>query len=449
MSTYYIDYNATDDSGAATKGDPWKRCPGMVGFSGSYSHSAGDRFVFKGGVTWPNTVFPMTVTQGGSGESTRDYYEIDATWYTGGSWSRPVWDLEDTETTGTNRVMEVQSGLSYITVDNIEVENFYWTGATSYGNDIIFKYNTATYITYKNMYVHSWTHGTTGAGTTDDANIFQGYTSAPLGTGCIIEYCIADGSRAGDSMYFNYGGCPIIRHNTIHDIANGIQSTGVSLTDHLCYGNTVYNIVDSFETSQHENNLTFGGPGKCYDNVLYQVGAGMCLYVQPGWGSVDGDQWVYNNLVYNNTATQPFTVDPEYIDIDGTLYIFNNTVEGGVNACFRVVNRSYYIATIMLQNNHWITTAADATSVEGTVNNLTETYNLKQTQTEATAEGYVLGNQYAPGSTTGSTVNQGTSKSAYFTTDRIGITRPQGADWDIGAYEYAQSTGAKVVMILS
>jgi hypothetical protein len=33
-------------------------------------------------------------------------------------------------------------------------------------------------------------------------------------------------------------------------------------------------------------------------------------------------------------------------------------------------------------------------------------------------------------------VNKGTDLAAYFTTDKDGIVRPQGAAWDIGAYEY-------------
>lgn len=61
-STYYIDY-----------------APGMNGFEGSYSHTAGDRFVFKGGVTWPVSCFQMRIAAGGSSDSVRDRYESDQT----------------------------------------------------------------------------------------------------------------------------------------------------------------------------------------------------------------------------------------------------------------------------------------------------------------------------------------------------------------------------------
>ena len=72
--TYYIDYTTGLDSNSGTsKSTPWKRCPGMVGFGGTYSHSAGDRFIFKGGVTWPRSVFQFHITNSGA-SGNPDYY---------------------------------------------------------------------------------------------------------------------------------------------------------------------------------------------------------------------------------------------------------------------------------------------------------------------------------------------------------------------------------------
>ena len=82
-ATYYIDYaSGADGNNGAAKATPLKHHPYMTGWTGSYSHSAGDRFIFKGGVTWPNACFPLTVQAGGA-SGTPDYYGVDATWYTG------------------------------------------------------------------------------------------------------------------------------------------------------------------------------------------------------------------------------------------------------------------------------------------------------------------------------------------------------------------------------
>jgi hypothetical protein len=52
-ATYYIDYaSGSDTNNGKSTSTPWKHCPGMKGFIGSHSHSNGDIFVFKGGVTW-------------------------------------------------------------------------------------------------------------------------------------------------------------------------------------------------------------------------------------------------------------------------------------------------------------------------------------------------------------------------------------------------------------
>jgi hypothetical protein len=88
--TFYIDYASGNDSNTGTnKSVPWKRCPGMPGFSGAYSHTSGDRFIFKGGVTWAASAFPCNYTYSGSGESNRDYIGVDKAWFAGASWTRP------------------------------------------------------------------------------------------------------------------------------------------------------------------------------------------------------------------------------------------------------------------------------------------------------------------------------------------------------------------------
>ncbi len=95
-ATYYIDYAGGADSNAGTsKTTPWKHQPYMVGFTGTYTHSAGDIFIFKGGVTWAYSaadhIFPMTIKAGGA-TGNPDQYAVDKTWYAGTSYMPPVFD---------------------------------------------------------------------------------------------------------------------------------------------------------------------------------------------------------------------------------------------------------------------------------------------------------------------------------------------------------------------
>lgn len=97
-TTYYIDFVGGNDANNGTsKATPWKRQPYMNGFSGApYIHTQGDRFIFKGGVTWPSSCFVMAIHGGGNSATILDYYGSDQTWFSGGAWTRPLFDFQHT-----------------------------------------------------------------------------------------------------------------------------------------------------------------------------------------------------------------------------------------------------------------------------------------------------------------------------------------------------------------
>ena len=91
-ATYYVDFaTGSDSSNGTSKTTSWKRAPGMQGFTGSYSHQAGDRFIFKGGVTWDSSALPLSIAYNGTAGNV-DYYGVDQTWYAGGTWKKPLFD---------------------------------------------------------------------------------------------------------------------------------------------------------------------------------------------------------------------------------------------------------------------------------------------------------------------------------------------------------------------
>ena len=89
-TTYYVSIGSGSDSAAGTaKGTAWAHAPGMQTFTGSYTCAAGDQIILKGGETWPNASFMWQIpTCGTSGSPV--YVGVDKTWFTGGSWTRPI-----------------------------------------------------------------------------------------------------------------------------------------------------------------------------------------------------------------------------------------------------------------------------------------------------------------------------------------------------------------------
>ncbi len=445
-TTYYIDYGAADDSANGTStGTPWKRCPGMQGFAGSYSHSAGDRFIFKGGITWPNSVFRFVIANSGSSGNI-DYYGVDISYYTGGSWARPIFDLEGSQVSGTNQVIFIQLE-DYITIDNIEIKNFYWAGAQGWPNAHLIRIDRVSYLTLQNLYIHSWTYG---ASVADDLICISTNGAATDLIGSVIEYSTFHGSGAYiDSGMAIRVATPTIRYNTIYDMSNGIlawgnRASGVNTFE--VHDNEIYRIQDSFDEAMHENGIETFGPVLLYNNKIYDMDTGIgntvIIYTTPSQDAGGaGYDLIYNNLVYGNQSGGiPIQVDiaDPYHETSG-VYIYNNTLVpvGATTDSIRFVDKGEgQLGEAIIQNVHMITDDGTPISGTGLVNTYTANSNLEQTPATATAQGYVSGNQYAPTTAGDSTVNAGVSKSALFTLDIDGVSRPQGGTWDIGAYEY-------------
>src|ERR1700693_968932 len=120
-TTYYADYvSGNDSSNGTSTTTPWKHVPGMQGCSGvcaSTKPSAGDRFILKGGVTWPNANFPVLWSWSGT-SGNNIYIGVDKSWSAGSSWTRPIFDAQDQVIAGSwNMFIHfVFSGVQYVTV---------------------------------------------------------------------------------------------------------------------------------------------------------------------------------------------------------------------------------------------------------------------------------------------------------------------------------------------
>lgn len=423
-ATYYIDYTSGNDANAGTStAAAWKRHPYMAGWTGSYSHSAGDRFIFKGGETWPNACFPITVAAGGSSESW-DYYGYTNNWYSGGSWSQPVLNAQTNAIgTGAGNIMVSFTYRSYITLDNFDFSGYYWdSDHQGYGQSMV-AMSEASFISVINCTFHNWTHGTYASGTSDQNSFIVVGTTYGYYPGTMISNCVFNGTASsGDSMMAAY--CIwTVKDCIATNMANGFLTGGYPGEVSGC----VISINDSFDPTEHENCIEPEGPaGTMYifNNRILKATAACCILGDAGT----------NFIVYNNVITNLGGVSIGAIQLDSSINttkafnaaIFNNTIVSA-SAC---VTGSRGDITASVTNNHFIGPASYAgidTLLEG--NNYTNA-----NEAAASAVGYTFASNFAPTSGSGPTVNAGIDLSSYFTTDITGETR--GSTWDIGAYEY-------------
>ena len=470
-ATYYIDYSSGSDSNnGQSESSAWQRAPGMNGFAGSYSHVAGDQFIFKGGVTWPNSVFTFTPIGGGN-SSVNDYYGVDKTWFTGSSWARPIFNSQGA-TVGTNDV-EIFLNVPYVTIDNLEFTGHYWNGA-SYNVDaqnatILNGLEMSQGVIVENCYFHGWSHAPYNSGANPDS-----YNIVEIGQALsnIVENNVFTGFD-GDAV----SGCAIrgagfAVNNIIYDVSNGILGCIANII-----GNTIYDINDSYDPTQHENSIEawLCQPGAgytqyIYNNVIHDTSSGAYFPIDPGFGNNTSPTtaYLYNNVYWNSSYGDLITLDPSGTNPAlESIYIWNNTIVtgSGYQFCFRMLNRGIgNLETVSLQNNNCISNQGLINIDSGMgANTYSANPNLVLGTSTAAADGYTIANAFAPTSSTSPTVGQGWNLSSNCSTNpalcsdtTLGVSydainhvvigpgrtaklRPTISAWDIGAYQYAAS----------
>jgi hypothetical protein len=300
--SYYIDYSAGSDSqNGRSEQTAWQEAPGMVGFAGHYSHRAHDCFYFKGGVTWPNQVFPLTVPAGG--DATGDtYYGPDFSWYAGSTWKRPVFDAQNEPISGPLNAFVDLSQRSYVTLDDINMTGFSWDGTPPYGSCEYVKTTGAQDLLFDHLYLHGWTH--TGAAT-DDCFVILGDTNAPNLAGSVFENGLIDGADStgdGDSMAGLY--CfPSVLNSVIEDMPKMILACGNGTIS----GNLLQNCTASF-TGNHANVLEV--PQSDSGASSFFIIGNVIRGTSPGCesmflGNAGESDFVWSNVIYDLGGNPP------------------------------------------------------------------------------------------------------------------------------------------------
>lgn len=449
-ATYYVDYAGGNDANNGTStATPWKRHPNMFGWAGSHTVIAGDRFILKGGVTWLHDSMSLYITANGT-EGSRIYVGVDTNWFTGASWSRPILDSQGTNSADTRNVIGGSGGTrnnpvyikgDYVTLDSLEVKgHVISTAAASWGWGI--QGNTANFIIITNCYVHDWVPTVVDGGAYGGIGFQQGGTFT---SDSIVINCIIAGPTNVDAGLITVPG----ETDTGVGVEGAYFVTGCDIS-HVIQGSWNNGIVDgclihngglALDQAAHANAVNMYVQGTLKNCKIYDWGTGTIVFITPGWPP-GGTVYCYNNLIWNVGAVPISTSESSNEEaFDSNAHIYNNTIYNPSGVCIYLGDRTGQppLDFIGVNNNLMITDVENGLGIDTWVMGaptLTTNANHTMTTAAATANGLTIANLFRPGTSIAALFNQGTNMSAFFTTDCLGVARPYGAAWDIGADEF-------------
>jgi hypothetical protein len=491
-ATYYIAASGSDSNNGTSKMTPWLHAPGMTGCAGACAAATpqpSDKFILRGGDSWHFSGggspigLPWTWTWSGTAGA-RIYIGVDRTWYTGGSWTRPVITGDNPLSTApvsscanTNSAFFTQNG-NYVDFDNMEFTGFCATGANGHGastcssncDDPQTVMNAGTHDnTFENLYFHGWTH-----------TPFNCSYTTQLNGNCDVQTSIINDSHQTGDLNNQYigivvdgsdsdptsGGCIVYGGYDIHNSVCRYNSQAfVSNNTRYFHDNLIEYIQESSDGVRHSNGFELNGsntPLDWYNNVVRHMGTSSGLGVNL-WFNPGGDLHFYNNVIFDIHA------GANYVDIagaTGTYYFYNNTMQDATiaNNTFQPLIRS--------ANNHFIG-AGGPSGVFLSSANVTDTDSVYQSDSTAISQGYTSANNYLVQSASASTVGAGanltsscgadfsalchdtTLACAYNVTNhtvscpaRATAVRPASGAWDVGGAEYSSATSPPTFLSL-
>ena len=316
-ATYYIsasmgsdDYNVAQ---AQSKSTPWAHAPGMADVSGnaaSYTPVAGDRFIFKGGDTWTNSSLKWTWKWSGTSGS-RIILGVDKSWFSGGSWARPILTAGGTEASADNLYLRFDT--DYVTLDNFEFTKARFASGYPYGGNAYINTGTSKYLIIENCYFHGWIDGTPDTG----AAILSTSQLPSLNVGMEIRYNVVDGSDVAvvladpnctgacqaSGIAFWYG--PIVHHNVCRYLSNCYVGAAESFHDNLIEHIRWSTRSGEVHENGFENNSDPCATGLLfYNNVLRHIHAGVNIWIAPQKGCAPS--YAFNNVSYDTPAGNVF-----------------------------------------------------------------------------------------------------------------------------------------------
>lgn len=472
---FYVANGGSDSNNGTSESTPWAHAPGMPTFTGTYTHQAGDEFIFKGGDTWGNASFPM-VDKGSGNSSHPDLFGVDESWFDGSSWTQPVFDAQGSNITGSDpRATGMQDifidlrSTDYVTVDNIAFHN--WTASNitgGYGSCAVVDLNGDQNVTIDRITVTGMSIDTSGD--TATCAVAFGSTNSPSFSGSSV---IENSTITGNNTNYGFAVWSLanIENNTISGMTNNVYPSVPQNGTGQISGNDIYN-CDSPSAPAGASNLhsdeilvdVTGNPSTLYihDNVLHDTGQGTGYECESLWVGNPGEtDYVWNNVIYGLHGTGPMKVGDN--NGGGTTpynaYIWDNTLTGaddGTTDCIESHTGST-AGVVTAENNLCVSNGGstfDTSSFTGSPT-LTIDHNVLLTTSQMTSDEAQSVGDYAttpymyletgnPAPTTGQGVSLASDcagalvslcSDTTYAGERPSQLRPGANGWDVGAFQ--------------
>lgn len=487
--TFYISSSGSDTNNGTSKSTPWLHAPAMPACaSNCLAHTtvAGDQFIFRGGDTWHFGNSAAAPYTGGTwnwntepypnGTSNNPIYiGVDLTWFSGGSWSRPILTGDNPTQAGLNTYVASCpyqiTGIDILSLGNRQyytIDNFEMTGMCQVGTTqeyVYINYGSGLGLQFLNLYIHGWTR------TNDTINIFA-FRGGAAGNGPpsdTLTNVVIDGS---DSDPRAAGACYCDWWNVSNSYFTN-TSQAIVRFPHVFHDNVQEYWYDEGHGNLLESVGDASGTNAFYNNIwryLSQDGTSQVgVWLLPPPGTTD---YIFNNLGYKSGPIQYMNLGNSGTNV-GNYVLFNNTFQTDFTQ--NIFNCNYMQGgTITDSNNHFI---GDMSQYSSPCNNKTSDHAILMSNAAATAAGYTASETYAysPPASNSSTVGAGTNRQSYCTAlstaassdptlsdaaaacqfdfkyactynstshtvtcpARTAVARPSSAAWDVGSYEYA------------
>lgn len=485
-TTYYIAANGSDSNSGTSKATPWLHAPGMAGCTGacaSASPKPGDQIILRGGDTWTvsGAVASWWSVPGGSSGNDVHIGGLDATWYAGSSWTRPVLNGGGTWP-GINTGVVVRLGpyneFANIEIKGILIGNANWPGAT-----YVFASTDGPDLIHDN-YLHGWSHS---AGVGDSS--FGINCNGATDQGSQVYRNVIDGSDTAKDgqLAAIYGAtCSAVYQNYIAWVQTGMNGIWKQVHDNVFYQTamTPYPGSGAHNNAMESNNAPGDPPNEMvYNNVFLGMPAngGIGLNLTPINGNTS---YIFNNVIGDGMAAGN-TLVCGYTNA-GTCQYLHNTFECGPDpngwspgsapnqACTDVYSGASGNMAATFVDNHFISSTGVTLGCSNASCVITQIPNPNTSSTPG-GGGYSYTQPYIFSPSSGSSVTVGASSndSAYCSTinaidaaagsacmsdttygvsynatthtvsfpARTPVARPSSGNWDAGAYQYTTSGG--------